>query len=415
MASKFETNQRVFHGGAVVIYQRPDHKEPKWQCRIRVQGARGYVIKSTQTEDEFEARRFAEDLYDELRLKVKSGGSLKTIAFSKAFQDFQKSYKNSAPSNRRYTEVTRTLEKYPCQYFGDMPLDKVDGKAIAQFIDWRRTNGARKAPSNNTVRHELTYLKIFLNWCLSFGHIQRQVLIEKPPKGNNRRPHFVRGDWATLTRFMRKWIADGAKDGHKTRERMLLCQYILILSNTGIRVGEARKLKWRDIESQERFVHEEKVKDIIFWVKGKTDSRDVVARSESVAEYLSRIYELRAKELGKNPSLDEYVFCHRDGRVIGSFKKGFDSLMAAAGVSKTTDGQKRTIYSLRHTYATFRLEEGVSVHILAKNMGTSTKMIDEHYGHTVNRANAEELTKHRAQSGRRETPNVKPWERIAVS
>jgi integrase len=415
MATKFETNQRSFHGGAVVIYQRPDHKEPKWQCRIRVQGATGYVIKSTQTEDEFEARRFAEDLYDELRLKVKSGGSLKSISFTKAFIEFQKFYKNSAPSLRRYLEVTRTLEKYACQYFGNTELDKIDSKAIAQFTDWRRTNGVKKVPANNTIRHELTYLKIFLHWCHSVGHIPKEVTIEKPSKSNNRRPHFSRNDWSRLTRFMRTWISRGEADGGKTRERLMLCQYMLVLANTGIRVGEARMLKWRDIESQERLLNDKKVKDIIFWVKGKTNSRDVVARSDAVSEYLSRIYEMRTKELGKAPPLEEYVFCRRNGDPIGNFKKGFESLLKAADVLNSSDGEKRTIYSLRHTYATFRLEEGVSVHILAKNMGTSTKMIDEHYGHTVNRTNAEELTKHRDKGGSLPEAQTKPWERIAVS
>ena len=118
MTTKFEINQRSFHGGAVILYQRPDHKERNWQCRIRVQGATGYVIKSAHTSDEFEARRFAEDLYDELRLKVKSGGFLKSKSFTKAFLEFLKFYKNSAPSPRRYLEVLRALEKYACQYFG---------------------------------------------------------------------------------------------------------------------------------------------------------------------------------------------------------------------------------------------------------------------------------------------------------
>ncbi|OAN50313.1 hypothetical protein A6A04_02635 [Paramagnetospirillum marisnigri] len=56
-------------------------------------------------------------------------------------------------------------------------------------------------------------------------------------------------------------------------------------------------------------------------------------------------------------------------------------------------GARRSIYSLRHTYATFRLQEGVHQFILAKNMGTSTAMLERHYGHTSNIASADELTK----------------------
>ena len=45
-----------------------------------------------------------------------------------------------------------------------------------------------------------------------------------------------------------------------------------------------------------------------------------------------------------------------------------------------SDGKKRTPYSLRHTYATMRLSEGVSVFQLAANMGTSVEMLDDFYG-----------------------------------
>ena len=52
------------------------------------------------------------------------------------------------------------------------------------------------------------------------------------------------------------------------------------------------------------------------------------------------------------------------------------------------EGERRTIYSLRHTYATFRLHEGVNHFVLARNMGTSVKMLEQFYGHTSNRAMA---------------------------
>ena len=67
--------------------------------------------------------------------------------------------------------------------------------------------------------------------------------------------------------------------------------------------------------------------------------------------------------------------------------------MRGAGVETDTHGAKRTIYSLRHTYATFRLESGVDIYQLARNMGTSVAMIEQFYGHTSNVAAAAELTR----------------------
>ena len=43
--------------------------------------------------------------------------------------------------------------------------------------------------------------------------------------------------------------------------------------------------------------------------------------------------------------------------------------------------------------ATFRLTEGVEVYFLAKQMGTSVKMIEDHYGHITPVKNAEQILK----------------------
>ena len=51
------------------------------------------------------------------------------------------------------------------------------------------------------------------------------------------------------------------------------------------------------------------------------------------------------------------------------------------GLYKTSNNNTRSLYSLRHTYATFRLKEGMTEGDLSRNMGISIKMIEEHYGH----------------------------------
>ncbi len=57
---------------------------------------------------------------------------------------------------------------------------------------------------------------------------------------------------------------------------------------------------------------------------------------------------------------------------------GFLAILKAAGLEYDTHGNKRSIYSLRHTYATFCLQNGTNVYWLQKNMG----MIERHYGQT---------------------------------
>ncbi|CAM3679332.1 hypothetical protein [Polynucleobacter antarcticus] len=61
----------------------------------------------------------------------------------------------------------------------------------------------------------------------------------------------------------------------------------------------------------------------------------------------------------------------------------FDNYLSDHGLLiDTKTNQKRVFYSLRHTYATLSLtHDGVPIHTLAKQMGTSVLMIERHYSH----------------------------------
>ena len=183
---------------------------------------------------------------------------------------------------------------------------------------------------------------------------------------------------------MQGWVDEQLTNQHKGkftspriyRERYYLQQYILILGNTGIRVGEARGLRWLDLSSVVGTNEEE---DLVVSVKGKTGRRDVVA-NKGTERYFKRLAEFRTKELGKTPPLEEYIFCHSDGSSVNSYKKGYQNLLTKCGLRTTPDGEYRTLYSIRHTYATMRIKE-VPIYQLSVNMGTSVKMIEEYYSH----------------------------------
>jgi integrase len=121
------------------------------------------------------------------------------------------------------------------------------------------------------------------------------------------------------------------------------------------------------------------VSRMVLTVRGKTGEREVVC-NEGVDRIVDELKAYRTNELGLQPPADEFIFAHPNGALIGSFKKGFERALKEAGVLHGSDGKKRVPYSLRHTYATMRISEGVNVFQLAANMGTSVEMIDDFYG-----------------------------------
>jgi len=62
------------------------------------------------------------------------------------------------------------------------------------------------------------------------------------------------------------------------------------------------------------------------------------------------------------------------------------------------DGNRRTLYSLRHTYICLRLMEGADIYQIAKNCRTSVEMIEKYYAtHIKNTLDAAAINVRRAK------------------
>jgi integrase len=86
----------------------------------------------------------------------------------------------------------------------------------------------------------------------------------------------------------------------------------------------------------------------------------------------------------------------------------FNTVLDELGLKIDRDGQRRTAYSLRHTYICMRLMEGADIYQVAKNCRTSVEMIEKFYAaHIKNMLDASAINVRKA---RRKT---KPVEEIA--
>ena len=88
----------------------------------------------------------------------------------------------------------------------------------------------------------------------------KKISIRKDDVG--RRGTFTLEEYDNLIRFMRSYVADkNNTDESEQLERMIIRDYVLISSNSCMRVGELRQLKWKDVQKIERvFDENEKVK-----------------------------------------------------------------------------------------------------------------------------------------------------------
>jgi hypothetical protein len=198
-----------------------------------------------------------------------------------------------------------------------------------------------------------------------------------------------------MIRKLPHWIKQG-KAGKPTDMRYLMRDYVLILANTGMRHGtEAENLCWKHISLFE----DKGLKYLEMSVTGKTGRRDIICRAGTI-NYLKRIQsrcpdiaDMSFEQLIK-ARLEQPVFRLPDGTASANLRQTFKIFMKDTGLlTCPRTGQDRTLYSLRHTYATFSLlNDGMDVHTLAVQMGTSILMIERHYSHLTPRLKKEMLT-----------------------
>jgi integrase len=351
------------------------------------------VVKSAKTTNDHEARRFAENLYYQLEGRARRGEPLNSPAFGRVFDAWSKSLIGRNQRTIKYVNGNvRRVELWALRYFRDDRIDQVTENKLGDYFEWRLSQSRR--PAVASLKNERTALRQLFGFAKRKGYINDIPELKIKSARPNARPDIPEAEWKRLCDYLPVFV-DKAQDKRRQRERYYLVLYILILANTRIRIAEARKLQWRDISSTRTLTDETRA---ILTVRGKTGERETVCNI-GVDQFLAELRSFRTAELGRIPSDDEHLFCGRDGAPIGSFKVGFNRVLKEAGVLFGSDGKRRVPYSLRHTYATMRISEGVNIFQLAANMGTSVEMIDDFYGKQRMRdpKNATEVTERRSR------------------
>lgn len=396
----------IFKG--LVLYRRT--RSSAWQCRYKHRNT--WLRKSTGCQALDNAKIKATEIWHEAQTLVR----LNLPVQSKRFKDVaatvlrrldeQIDHCTAKPIDKDYAAC---LRKYLVPYFGKHSVDKIDAALLSDFDEWR-AGQMRKVPTRSTVATHNAALNLVFKQAEQQGYLvaaQRPTLVNNGRRGEVR-ASFSKAEYEVIWRNLRHWIPR-ARTSRSRMMRELLRDYVLVLANTGIRHGtEAMNLRWRDID----WFEQDGERYLRLTVRGKTSrtkgARSLIAR-HGTADYLQRIQSrfphLAAMTFDQllDAKLDDHVFRLRDGTRSTNLAATFKAFLREHNlVRSSTSPLERTLYSLRHMYATLRLIDGCGIHQLAAHMGTSVAMIERHYSKYSSELNAREF------AGKRHQPRSTP-------
>ncbi|MEA3015178.1 MAG: hypothetical protein QOD42_3723 [Sphingomonadales bacterium] len=384
----FVTDKEQLKPG-LVIFRRADVQHRNWYCRVKMPKADRYKTISLKTSDITTARDRAFDYDADVRFRLKHDVPIFNRPFRQVGQEYlaeqARRAKRGEIGEARVKKLKSVIEGTLDSYVGATQVHLIGQESWDGYPAHRRQKGEGryrmqvidgkdvKLISDNTIRFEMSIFGAVMNYAVKKRYITvSQRFAGKPKLKTMRRDEFTLEEYRKLHTVGRAWVAKATKPSSRWY-RTIAYNFILIMCNTGMRPSEAKNLRWRDIASAKDRDGREIV---VLFVQGKGKSRKLVA-PQSVGDYLDRI-----RAIAKAQEPDNRVFTTVTGSPAKTlYKNLIDAVLKEAKLRDGPNGVPRSTYCFRHTYATFRLSEGVDVYFLAEQMGTSVKMIEDHYGH----------------------------------
>ncbi|MBE1503120.1 tyrosine-type recombinase/integrase [Rhizobium viscosum] len=364
-------------GGKVLVYRRENSK--KWQCSTRINGKNWRT--STGEESLALAKEFAEDWFFRMKAKEKGGGLKDEKTFKDAAKRYLEEYDVVTSGTRSRVYVShneRRLRLYLLPFFGDLGLSEVTAGKVQEFRVMRYNSAPEKVPANepdgkpqkklparSTLHQEIVTLRQVLKTAIRHGWLTHLPDLSTPYNSSSKISHRA---WFSAEEYKRLYTATRNR-AEKHRDKRFqwnaqqLHDYVLFMANTGLRPDEAKRLQYRDVE----IVEDEETGDtiLLIQVRGKRG----VGYCKSMPSAVIPFERLLKRNL---PKPDALIF--EDNHV-----EMFNNILEEEGLKFDREGNRRTAYSLRHTYICLRLMEGADIYQVAKNCRTSVEMIEKYY------------------------------------
>ncbi|MDY0222997.1 MAG: site-specific integrase [Desulfobacterium sp.] len=238
------------------------------------------------------------------------------------------------------------LEKKQLREIDDTDIETIDGK----MIDAGKSPRTRQC-AIGIVRHILNHA-IRKKYYTNMNPVKQIDM----PKVNNKRERYLSEDEAAL-------LLDTLK-----AKNPALHDSVLMALHTGMRAGEIHKLQWKYVNFETKQVYLPDTKDAAKGGKPK-----YCKMSDDVFDML--------KNRDKN-KISEWVFPDKNGNQRKQVPKHFFSIVKDLFNKNVTDPRDKVVFhTLRHTFASWQLQNGVPLAELQHFLGVSDFALVQRYAH----------------------------------
>ncbi len=384
---KFQQEQINLYHGDVKLFRRQGGGV--WQVKIWIKEEQKYLRKSLRTRDEDLARRFAEDEYISVKASRITGQKIFKVALHTIIDEW-------LVEQRKTVGISKTLGRYQAivsqtnwlKKFIKDPNYKIEDIQSSLFVDyygWRKSK--RSEVVNSTLVNEKATINAIFKFAIRKGYLSAIFQAEFPPllKSSNKREALTVEEYRKIYRYMRTKEFLDERDNLKVRH--FIRDFTMLLANTGLRFGEARRLKWKHCKVVRGKDEKKKLSEISLSAE-MTKNRKARVVQGMRGDVLERI-----KSYSNYTKPNDFVFVdNNSGNELSRdyYYRGWKFMLKNTGLDMGV--KEITYYNLRHTYATWRLYAGVNSRALCENLGTGLKYLEEHYGQMQTKMMRDSLT-----------------------
>ena len=376
-----------------VVYKRGDI----WQFRYWLEKERRYVRLSLKTKNVDIAIEKAKKHFVKIKSETNSG---KTY-YSKTTKDgvlmyleYRKGHIDSRTTKSivkgRYGTIRAHLEHWLDFIERDTKLKELDRDSCADYAKNRENPSATKKTALSTIAGEQSTINSMMKWLHKKGEVYidgfdfESISIRNTTEENIRRASFTDQEVRDFRVAVPKYIEEAKKDmtDLENRARVLSGYYLLIASISGLRTGEQKQLRWKDIHFETHKVKGEEIEMVKISVRKETSKvrkpREYYIRD---MEYFHDLFNLTTPTHNKKPYADNFVFSYNGINVVSqrAVTHHFKKILEAAKIDK---GNRSLVpYSFRHYFITNRIKAGLSYKDVADMCGTSRNQIEKTYYH----------------------------------